>query len=175
MASAGPGHAGASRELRVLNFAAKFLCIRQVAVSTTLGQGVEDGGSLVPTSEWARTSLASLRSAGLASALPGARPACNNSPRGLRGGGGGGRRVARLWGTESRGQVRTRSSYSACASLSPSRGRAEGGGARRNLLKTHAGMWGRQGLGKGRSPSEPLAREPNPASSNPSWDQAAPL
>lgn len=35
----GPGHAGASRELRVLNFAAKFLCIRQAAVSTTLGQG----------------------------------------------------------------------------------------------------------------------------------------
>ena len=30
----GPGRAGASRELRVLNFAAKFLCIRQAAVST---------------------------------------------------------------------------------------------------------------------------------------------
>lgn len=33
----GPGRAGASRELCVLNFAAKFLCIRQAAVSTTLG------------------------------------------------------------------------------------------------------------------------------------------
>lgn len=35
----GPGCAGASWELRVLNFAAKFLCIRQAAVSTTLGPG----------------------------------------------------------------------------------------------------------------------------------------
>lgn len=37
-------------ELRVRNFSAKFLSIRQVAVSTSLGCGVEDGGGgLVPT------------------------------------------------------------------------------------------------------------------------------
>ena len=63
-------------------------------------------------------------------------------------------------GLESRGQVRTRSSYSACASLLTQQ-RARGGrGARRNLLSKHtqgcggASDWGR------RSPQwKPLARE----------------
>lgn len=41
--------AEASPELRVLNFSAKFLSVRQAAVSDALGGRVEDGdGGLVP-------------------------------------------------------------------------------------------------------------------------------
>lgn len=44
--------------------------------------------------------------------------------------------------------------------LSPSRGRAEGGARGETCSQnTHAGMWGRQGLGKAKPQWKPLARE----------------
>lgn len=157
----GPGRAGASRELRVLNFAAKFLCIRQAAVSTTLGPGwrMEVGawfstlGGRGPHSRacgqpaWRRLSGALNKHAIII--------------RGLRSSGDGGGDFARLGGTRVPGAgPDSELILSLCLPCHPAEGARRAGREEKPAIKTHtqacggARDWGRQ------SPQwKPLARE----------------
>ena len=98
--------------------------------------------------------------------------------RGLRSSGGGGGDVTRLWGTRVPGAgPDSELILSLYLPRHPAEGARRAGREEKPALKTHTqGCGGARDWGR-RSPSGNHwpERDPNPASSNPSWDQAAPL